>query len=60
MSEYFAHSFEGRSVEEWHRLEKHLIGAANLAKGFADEFGDGDLAYWVGLWHDFGINSNGD
>ncbi|GJQ23439.1 CRISPR-associated helicase/endonuclease Cas3 [Candidatus Brocadia sapporoensis] len=54
MTEYYAHSFEGKPVDEWHRLEKHLVDTANLAKKFADEFGSGDWAYLAGLWHDFG------
>jgi len=54
MPEYFAHSFEGKPVEEWHLLEDHLLGVAGLAKSFADEFGSGDWAYLAGLWHDLG------
>lgn len=54
MPEYFAHSFEGKPVEEWHLLEKHLFGVAGLAKLFGDEFGSGDWACLAGLWHDLG------
>ncbi len=29
--DYFAHSLEGKPIEEWHRLEEHLFGTAKLA-----------------------------
>jgi CRISPR-associated endonuclease/helicase Cas3 len=51
---FYAHSIEGKPVEDWHRLEKHLKGTAELAKSFADEFGCGDWVYLAGLWHDLG------
>jgi len=37
MPEYFAHSYEGKPVEEWHLLEDHLLGVAGLAKSFVKE-----------------------
>jgi len=42
--EFYAHSIEGRPVDEWHRLEAHLLGTAELAAAFAAEFGCGG---WV-------------
>ena len=54
MPEYYAHSFEGKPVEEWHRLDEHLVSTAALAKEFADEFGSGEWACLAGLWHDLG------
>jgi len=48
---YYAHSNEGKPVDEWHLLEEHLKGTAELAKSFADEFGSGEWAYLAGLWH---------
>ena len=51
---FYAHSVEGKSVDEWHSLDEHLKGTAELAKSFADAFGSGDRAYWAGLWHDLG------
>lgn len=50
----YAHSVDGKSVEEWHILEEHLQGTAELAKSFAAEFGCGEWAYLAGLWHDIG------
>ncbi|MCX5807407.1 MAG: hypothetical protein NT010_15300 [Proteobacteria bacterium] len=40
--EYYAHSLPGRPKEEWQRLENHLKNVAELAKGFAEEFGAGE------------------
>lgn len=52
MKELYAHS--SNSQGQRHRLSDHLKEVARLAKGFADKFGAGELAYWVGLWHDIG------
>lgn len=57
--EYYAHSLEGRPVEEWHLLENHLKGTAELARAFADEFGCGEWGCLAGLWHDLGKYSEG-
>jgi len=52
--EYYAHSFEGKPPEEWHRLEDHLKEVAKMARSFADVFGAGEWGYLAGLWHDLG------
>ena len=52
MREYYAHSVEGRPVGEWHLLEEHLKGTAELAKSFADEFGSREWGYLAVLWHE--------
>jgi CRISPR-associated endonuclease/helicase Cas3 len=39
---------------EWHFLDRHLKDVAEMAQSFANKFGTGDLAYWIGLWHDLG------
>jgi CRISPR-associated endonuclease/helicase Cas3 len=52
--EFYAHSIEGKPVNEWHRLEEHLKGTADLAASFAAEFGCADWGYLAGLWHDLG------
>jgi len=52
--ELYAHSIEGKPVEEWHRLTEHLKGTAELAKEFTAEFGCGEWGYLAGLWHDLG------
>jgi CRISPR-associated endonuclease/helicase Cas3 len=49
--EFYAHSIEGKPVDEWHWLEEHLKGTAKLAKEFASEFGCGEWGYLAGLWH---------
>jgi CRISPR-associated endonuclease/helicase Cas3 len=57
--EFYAHSIEGKPVDEWHRLDEHLIGTANLAKEFADEFGCGEWGYLAGLRHKNEIETKG-
>src|SRR4030042_3724658 len=52
MTELYAHTPNDKG--EWHYLKDHLQKVAELARGFADKFGAGDLAYWIGLWHDLG------
>jgi hypothetical protein len=32
MKEFYAHSLEGRPVDEWHSLDEHLKNTAELAK----------------------------
>ena len=54
MKQFYAHSVEGKSVDEWHFLDEHLKGTAELAKSFADAFGSGEWGYLAGLWHDIG------
>jgi CRISPR-associated endonuclease/helicase Cas3 len=44
---------EGKPVEEWHRLEEHLKGTAELAASFAAGFGCGEWGWLAGLWQDF-------
>jgi CRISPR-associated endonuclease/helicase Cas3 len=48
VKEYYAHSLEGKPSEEWHRLEEHLKGTAELAAQFAAEFGCGE--WWYVMW----------
>lgn len=52
MPEYYAHTPNDKG--DWHSLEAHLKEVAELARSFAEKFGAGDLAYWIGLWHDIG------
>ena len=54
MPEYYAHSRPGKPKEEWQRLEEHLKNVAEMAQGFAEEFGAGEWGYLAGLWHDLG------
>ena len=54
MKQFYAHSVEGKSVDERHFLDEHLKGTAELAKSFADAFGSGEWGYLAGLWHDIG------
>lgn len=51
---YYAHSKEGRPVEEWQLLEDHLRGVAELASRFASEFQSADWAWNAGRLHDLG------
>ncbi len=54
MKEFYAHSVEGKPVDEWHRLEEYegtaftdnvMVSLSN----HASEFGCGDWAYLAGL-----------
>ena len=60
MQKFYAHSIEGKPVDDWHRLEEHLKNAAELAASFAAEFGCGEWDYLTGLWHDVGKYSEGE
>lgn len=51
---FYAHSVEGKAIAEWHLLEDHLKGTAELAAAFAAEFGCGEWGRLAGLWHDIG------
>ncbi len=51
---FYAHSKEGEPPEKWQPLEEHLRDVAEMARGFAEEFGAGEWAYLAGLWHDLG------
>ncbi|MGX7828954.1 CRISPR-associated helicase Cas3' [Actinokineospora sp. 24-640] len=48
----WAHS-PGRGAQ-WHSLAAHVRATADLARGFADGFGAGDLAWALGIAHDAG------
>ena len=52
MKQFYAHSINSQGQK--HRLSDHLNEVAKLSKRFADKFGAGELAYWVGLWRDLG------
>jgi len=52
MNDLHAHTPNDKG--NWHRLSDHSEGVANCAKQFANKFQAGDLAYWIGLWHDLG------
>ncbi len=52
MTDLYAHTPNEKG--EWHFLKDHLQQVAVLARGFADKFCAGDVAYWLGLWHDLG------
>lgn len=49
---YYAHT--PGVTGEWHKLVEHLRAVAERAKSFAEPFGAGELAYWVGVLHDIG------
>ena len=50
MRQFYAHSIEGKPIDEWHQLEDHLKGTAQLAASFAGEFGCSEWGYLAGLW----------
>jgi len=49
---YYAHT--SGETGEWHKLADHLRAVAERARSFAEPFGAGEIAYWVGLLHDLG------
>lgn len=49
-----AYAHTPNKAGEWHDLTKHLIDVALSARQIAAKFGAGELAYWMGLWHDAG------
>jgi CRISPR-associated helicase Cas3/CRISPR-associated endonuclease Cas3-HD len=49
----WAHSLDDRGLRR-HLLVDHLRGTAGLARRFADPFGGGEIAWWLGLLHDVG------
>ena len=51
-SRIWAHS--PNSYGLWHSLDDHLYGTAGLASRFAEPFGGGQVAWWLGLLHDAG------
>ncbi len=53
MIDLYAHT-PAPGSDEWHKLKDHLEAVARMAQEFASAFGAGDLAYWLGLWHDLG------
>lgn len=58
MKKLYAHSVEGRHLEEWHLLEDHLQAVAELAGKFASSFNSEDWAWNAGLLHDLGKATN--
>ena len=50
---FYAHTPADGSTE-WHMLDEHIFEVARMAKDFAGTFGAGELAYWLGMWHDLG------
>jgi CRISPR-associated endonuclease/helicase Cas3 len=54
MKEFFAHSIEGKPVEEWHLLEEHLQNVARMAAEFANYFGAKKWGELAGANHDLG------
>lgn len=48
----YAHSANAQGERQL--LVDHLRNVAKLARGLADPFGGGDLAFLAGLWHDVG------
>lgn len=49
----WAHS-PAEGTDDWHDLDAHLRSTGDLARRFAEPFGGGELAYWLGRLHDVG------
>ena len=54
VQEAYAHTPPPDDKDRWHPLVDHLTSVAKKAREFAEPFDGGDLAYWLGLWHDLG------
>jgi CRISPR-associated endonuclease/helicase Cas3 len=54
MTEYYAHSIDGRPTSEWHLLEEHLQNVARMAAEFANYFGAKKWGTLAGRNHDLG------
>ena len=50
----YAHTREGKPIEEWQPLEKHLGEVARRAREHASAFESGPWGELAGLWHDLG------
>lgn len=58
MSHLYAHTPpKGEGWQAGHLLTDHLMAVADAARSNASPFGAGDLAYYLGLWHDVGKSS---
>lgn len=53
MQEIYAHT-PAIGSSTWHLLKEHLEAVATSSQQFATAFDAGEVAYWVGLWHDIG------
>jgi CRISPR-associated endonuclease/helicase Cas3 len=53
MHDLYAHT-PPQGGHDWHVLIDHLVAVAARARAFAEPFGAGDLASYLGLWHDIG------
>lgn len=56
LNQLYAHTPNEKG--EWHDLDSHLKEVAELAEKFAGKFGAGELANWIGLWHDLGKSNS--
>ena len=50
----FAHSFSGKPIEQWEKLEDHLVAVASGAAQRANVFGFGEAGRTLGILHDIG------
>jgi CRISPR-associated endonuclease/helicase Cas3 len=50
----FAHSLNGRPLQEWEKLDDHLRRVAHLCEHLGKKFGAAHIGYAAGLWHDLG------
>lgn len=58
MTNFYAHSLEGKPPEKWQLLEDHLVEVAGIAASFALPLNGEEWAWLSGLWHDMGKYSN--
>lgn len=51
---FYAHSLEGRPVDNWQPLDDHLMHVAEMASRFAGAFSSADWAWNAAILHDIG------
>jgi CRISPR-associated endonuclease/helicase Cas3/CRISPR-associated endonuclease Cas3-HD len=51
---YYAHSTDRQDKSDWQPLKDHLEDVADIARGFAKDFGAESFGYAAGLLHDIG------
>ena len=54
MNPSIAYAHSSNEDGKRHAIVDQLCATSGLTRGFADAFGVGDLAYYLGLWHDLG------
>lgn len=52
--EFYAHTTQNTDKSDWQTIESHLKETAQLSGNFSEKFGQKELGYFAGLFHDIG------